>query len=968
MYSYLVVPRNKCTNYDISRTSFGVHRGRVSSLTWAIHVEKTNTSSASRRTVVGMWTDLVLGQCGNGSMNHILHGWTDNTWQRSNCRANLGCIPLLFTWFSAVLGPVDIKTQILISESQRLPKSMATNNPDLDSALAQQSPTPEKSAQQAKPVFKEAERWNHPRSNILKTLATFWSFLVMGANDAAYGSDIIALQIGCAAIELAFCLTVFWDSTAAALQEATPQGDDPAGGLRQALFTKRSARVTWICTFFLLGYVGIEVALGGWIVTFMMRVRHGEDFASGMVATGFWLGIACGRVVLGFITPRIGEKMAIIVSCGLILWLVPNFYASAVAVSFQGFFLGPFFPAAVIVATKLLPRALHVSAIGFAAAFGGGGAAVLPFVVGAIAQARGVQVLQPFIISLSGGILLLWLGLPRMPKKGDKKGEGTSHNAFYNKVSNSNHDSDTPRNTEKFYIQRPEQPLIDEIVRGNEAGHYWLIFGEKGTGKTSMLVHAMRDIHGQGVVLLDAHDDIDVFRLRLGRALDFAYSEDYLGGWLSNREPRDGTALLDIERAMNSLEKVAIRHRETHGRPLVLVINDIHHIQDDTENGRRLLTLLQQRAESWAAGELLTVVFTSDEYRTSDLLRLHAARMNVLNVRDITVDLAVQSLKEYWLHAFWEEVPVETLERIYSMVGGRLSFVDEIAKSRDILKTCESICERERRWFLKKCWILGKNMHEGAKEQQEYCRRISKSPNSELPGIPLHKAQEMMTRADLPEKLNQMNIISIDDNDIVTASSVPMQSAFRAVCSEDGIKKKLKATTDRLNEIESLERTTEITMKDLVNDGQYEISKERGIRGEKNIRTSYRKPLSYSSWSWGNTQLNEDFTPVFLGHARLYVLADKYGIESLTQLVLEKLKQTLNDFKLSAANVTDIIELVRFTYAHTPRLATGRNELRTLVMMFIISSIGQIGETESFQELLGDGGDFVVDFWQIVWA
>lgn len=82
----------------------------------------------------------------------------------------------------------------------------------------------------------------------------------------------------------------------------------------------------------------------------------------------------------------------------------------------QGFFLGPFFPAAVVVATKLLPRAQHVSAIGFAAAFGGGGAAVLPFAVGAIAQARGVQVLQPFIIGLSGGIFLLWCGLPRMPK------------------------------------------------------------------------------------------------------------------------------------------------------------------------------------------------------------------------------------------------------------------------------------------------------------------------------------------------------------------------------------------------------------------------------------------------------------------------------------------------------------------------------------------------------------------------
>lgn len=105
------------------------------------------------------------------------------------------------------------------------------------------------------------------------------------------------------------------------------------------------------------------------------------------------------------------------ITAGLILWLVPNFYSSAVAVSFQGFFLGPFFPAVVVVATKLLPRYLHVSAIGFAAAVGGVGASILPFAMGALAQAHGVQVLQPFIIALSGSILLLWLGLPRMPKK-----------------------------------------------------------------------------------------------------------------------------------------------------------------------------------------------------------------------------------------------------------------------------------------------------------------------------------------------------------------------------------------------------------------------------------------------------------------------------------------------------------------------------------------------------------------------
>lgn len=32
----------------------------------------------------------------------------------------------------------------------------------------------------------ELERWNSP-GNTAKTMATFWAFLVMGANDAAYG-------------------------------------------------------------------------------------------------------------------------------------------------------------------------------------------------------------------------------------------------------------------------------------------------------------------------------------------------------------------------------------------------------------------------------------------------------------------------------------------------------------------------------------------------------------------------------------------------------------------------------------------------------------------------------------------------------------------------------------------------------------------------------------------------------------
>lgn len=96
---------------------------------------------------------------------------------------------------------------------------------------------------------------------------------------------------------------------------------------------------------------------------------------------------------------------------------MPQFYVGAVAVGLLGFFLGPLFPAAMVACTKLLPRHLHVSSIGFAAAFGGSGGAIFPYAVGALAQAKGVSVLQPFILALLAVILIVWLMLPRIGKK-----------------------------------------------------------------------------------------------------------------------------------------------------------------------------------------------------------------------------------------------------------------------------------------------------------------------------------------------------------------------------------------------------------------------------------------------------------------------------------------------------------------------------------------------------------------------
>lgn len=160
-----------------------------------------------------------------------------------------------------------------------------------------------------------------------------------------------------------------------------------------------------------------------------------QEFTTGreeglrLICSRFWLGLTVGRLVLAFVTPRVGLNLSIILYllgatvCQLLLWLVPSFISGSVFVAFIGFFLGPLFPAAVVALTRLLPKHMHVSAIGFCTALGGGGACVLPFAVGAMAQRAGVQVLQPVITAMLVLITLLWaIGMPRIKKSsGDDK-------------------------------------------------------------------------------------------------------------------------------------------------------------------------------------------------------------------------------------------------------------------------------------------------------------------------------------------------------------------------------------------------------------------------------------------------------------------------------------------------------------------------------------------------------------------
>ncbi|GAA6059956.1 hypothetical protein JCM10212_001305 [Sporobolomyces blumeae] len=188
--------------------------------------------------------------------------------------------------------------------------------------------------------------------------------------------------------------------------------------LKEALLN----RTTLVSCAFILFYVGSEVSMGGWIVTFLIDSRNGGPDA-GYVATGFWLGLALGRAVLNPVNRWVGEKrvvyfyLALALSLEFAIWFADSLVGNAVVVAIIGFLIAPIYPIVMSLVTKILPRKFHGPSIAGIASFGQTGSAVFPFLIGALSQKFSPKVLQPVMVVLFGVQFALWFLLPNVARK-----------------------------------------------------------------------------------------------------------------------------------------------------------------------------------------------------------------------------------------------------------------------------------------------------------------------------------------------------------------------------------------------------------------------------------------------------------------------------------------------------------------------------------------------------------------------
>jgi len=294
--------------------------------------------------------------------------------------------------------------------------------------------------------------------------------------------------------------------------------------------------------------------------------------------------------------------------------------------------------------------------------------------------------------------------------------------------------------------------------------------------------------------------------------------------------------------ALNKLEKVALRVARRKGRPLVLVINNVHLFQNSDE-GKNMLIQLQQRAESWAGCGVLTMVFSSDDFWPVWALRKNANRMHVVTMSDLSAPDSLRALTYLRKLAIGKVEDPAILKEAISLTGGRLSLLNRMARDPDMVAFANNHVQSEKAWMLSQIglipdhdddvmdeqkwsscsWLLLRELVR-QRVQMEYDleKAIESGERSEdewdllpLPKLPYGKCREIMTRTDFIDSLDNLNLISIDIKHDVSIDSMVVLHAAREVVEEEGFDEVLDAVRERVDEIESLHRTRELTFKDV---------------------------------------------------------------------------------------------------------------------------------------------------------
>ncbi|KAG4441648.1 hypothetical protein IFR05_002855 [Cadophora sp. M221] len=128
---------------------------------------------------------------------------------------------------------------------------------------------------------------------------------------------------------------------------------------------------------------------------------------------------------------------------------------------------------------------------------------------------------------------------------------------------------------------------------------------------------------------------------------------------------------------------------------------------------------------------------------------------------------------------------------------------------------------------------------------------------------------------------------------------------------------------------------------------------------------TFRKNSVYQYDPPSSFEPDKSYSSAFIGHASLWVMGNYRLVDSLKILALYKLHSTLAIFRITEKNVGDVVDLVRYAYSEEGAgIEEGTSGLRNLVCLFLVIHQRALCQDDGFMDLLGEGGQFVKDFFK----
>jgi fucose permease len=169
-----------------------------------------------------------------------------------------------------------------------------------------------------------------------------------------------------------------------------------------------------VTSLFLLIYVGTEASLGNWVYTLQTVTQKMSPTIAGYSISGYWLGLSLGRLGMGPIVRRLGATRTIDYSLGLLFiglaiwWLLPS---QIWTLALIGFALAAIFPTTIWTIPQRIPSGMIAGVVGFLTSVGNLGAALIPTLIGWIADKAGLNVIPTLMLVLVTLMIVLqfWL-------------------------------------------------------------------------------------------------------------------------------------------------------------------------------------------------------------------------------------------------------------------------------------------------------------------------------------------------------------------------------------------------------------------------------------------------------------------------------------------------------------------------------------------------------------------------------